>query len=552
MEHSILHALLLTGLITALGGPIAVLWLILPADRAFGANAGGERFTDSLLLCAARWTCYGAIAAALATFIDFFVQVAELKGQTVFGGADPAIVIKFATVTIVGRFCLTRMVLLILTAGSTFIRGRRHWWLVAALAWSSVIASSFVSHAAAQPQHRAVAITAQILHISAAALWMGVLVHLFVVRKLLFSEETPARVAYIAEMVRRFSPVALVMTSLLGITGLLAASRYLWQVGAIFTSAYGITLMVKLALLLPAIYAGFINFKFIRPRLLEIATGGNGGPSAIGGVLSWFSRTLELEVTSGLMVVAVAGILASVSPPAEDGSQRLTSAQTQLLLQPHLPNTDIRGWNLPDDPRGYVDKDMRWAMFTHNWSGIAVCLMALGWLAQSMRGRIGLWGARLSPFLLIPFGLFIGFAGDPELWLLHQVDRWTALTNPILLEHQIGAAILFFIAWLTWRDRKNPEEKRPLGYPLPIVVIIGSLMLLGHAHAITSIPDDLSNLINVEHAIFGAFGIFAGVTRLLQLRGLLPKTAATCAAYAWPCFILGWGLFMAFFYREFV
>jgi len=546
MEHSALHALLLTGLIVALGGPIAMLWLLLPTARTFGIDAERDQFIGAMLRSAARWVSYGALGAMVATFIDFIVQVAEFKNQTVFGGADISTVIRFATHTTVGQLCLARAGLLLLTAGAARLPGRRHWWLVAALAWGAVIVTSLVSHAAAQPGNRTLAIAAQIAHITTAALWMGILLHLFVARRLMFADATIARAAFIAEIVRRFSPIALVTTSLLGLTGIVAAYRYLNTVEALFTSPYGLTLVVKLTLLAPAIYAGFVNFKYIRPKLLEIAA--NKSTDA-PGVLAWFSRTLELEVTAGVLVITVAGILGSVSPPGDDGSQRLNTAQGQIFLVPHKPNTSIAGWDTPDDPRGPTIGDLRYSEFTHNCSGMAVCLLGIAWFVQSMGGRTGLWGGRFAALVLLPFGCFIAIAANPELWLLHLVSPLEIFTNPILLEHQLGALMVFIIAWLTWRDQKNPEEKRPLGYPLPIIMIVGSLLLLGHAHSTSSIPDDLTNLINVQHAIFGAFGLFAGATRLLMLRGLIP---ARIAKYIWPACVIGLGIFMAFFYREVV
>ena len=547
MEHSALHALLLTGLIVALGGPLAVLWLLLPAARKFGIDPGGDGFVRSMLQSAARWIIYGALGATLATFIDFFVQVAEFKNQTVFGGADLATVYRFATHTTVGTLCLARAGLLLLTACVARLPGRRHWWLIAGLAWGAVIATSLVSHAAAQPGNRTVAIAAQIAHITTAAIWMGVLLHLFVARKLMLADATGGRVAFIAEIVRRFSPIALATTSLLGFTGVLAAYRYLTTMGALFTSAYGLTLVVKLVLIVPAIYAGYVNFKRIRPKLLAIAADKAADASGAGGLLAWFSKTLELEITAGVLVITVAGILGSVSPPGDDGSQLLTAAQQHVFLVPHKPYMSMAGWDVPDDPRGPTVEDLRYSEFTHNCSGMAVCLLGIAWLAQSVRGRIGLWGGRLSALILIPFGCFIALVANPELWLLHIYSPLEIFTNPILLEHQLGALMVFIIAWLTWRDQKNPEEKRPLGYPLPIIMIAGSLLLLGHAHTTSAIPDDLTNLINVQHAIFGAFGLFAGTTRYLILRGLVPTPVAR---YVWPSCVIGLGIFMAFFYRE--
>ena len=92
-------------------------------------------------------------------------------------------------------------------------------------------------------------------------------------------------------------------------------------------------------------------------------------------------------------------------------------------------------------------------------------------------------------------------------------------------------------------------EMRPLGYALPLLIIAGSLMLLGHAHSSLGISEQLSSLINMQHAIIGSFGLIAGTTRWLQVRGLPGRAAFR---YVWPSAIVLLGLFMAFFYRELV
>ena len=75
-------------------------------------------------------------------------------------------------------------------------------------------------------------------------------------------------------------------------------------------------------------------------------------------------------------------------------------------------------------------------------------------------------------------------------------------------------------------------------------------MLLGHAHTLAAaVSDDLTNLINVQHAIMGGLGLFAGAVRLFVLRGLVRTPLAT---FLWPGCVVGVGLFMAFFYREVV
>ena len=72
---------------------------------------------------------------------------------------------------------------------------------------------------------------------------------------------------------------------------------------------------------------------------------------------------------------------------------------------------------------------------------------------------------------------------------------------------------------------------------------------MGHAHSTFTASEKLGNLINVQHAIFGMFGLFAGTIRWLDLRGLFP---GRIARMAWPSLVIGLALFMTFFYREVV
>ena len=78
-------------------------------------------------------------------------------------------------------------------------------------------------------------------------------------------------------------------------------------------------------------------------------------------------------------------------------------------------------------------------------------------------------------------------------------------------------------------------------------MIVGSLLLLGHAHSTLTVTEEINNLINVQHAIMGACGLFGGTLRLMQLRGLIP---ARVASFAWPACVIALGIFLAFFYRE--
>lgn len=609
MEHATLHALQLVGLLLALGGPLLVLGLLRPACRTVGPGIAQARFAAALEQNVARWVRYGALAAALAALGDCFIQSAELEGKTLFNGVSLALVARFATHTIVGQLGLARAGTLLLAALT--MRGTKpwRWWPVLWLSASAVVWASLVSHAAAQPTARLAAIAIQALHLCAGTVWLGVLLHLVAARRLLQSEAGCKALALIAEMVRRFSPCATAAVTLLFCSGLLAVYRLVGEPAALLSSAYGLTLLLKLMLLMLVLYAGYRNYGTIRPALLRLAQESCGnsiapaipgprgrarcpqrapkaraprGATATGprraedsapcpvavcgmplpeppaerktvrtaarrGWLRAFGRALELEVTAGLLVVTVAGILGSVSPPGRAGIQRLTEVQARALLQPHWPRTSVANPQTFYGAPNRTLSDLRYAEFTHNWSGVAVVMLGLCWLAQSVGGRPGQWAARLWPGLLVLFGLFIAAASDPEVWLLRRVSLWQAAGDPQLLEHQLGAVLVFVLASTAWYYHRRPQGDRLLGYALPGVMVFGSLLLLGHAHSTLNATQDVSNLVNVQHAVFGTFGLLAGMFRWLSLRGLI---RTRWAAWIWPSLVIGLGLFMAVVYRE--
>ena len=551
MEHSALHAIELIGQVIALGGVFFMLGLLRPAERALGAEAGSGEMARVFAVNTTKWVCRGALVAALATALNIFEDVAEARGKTIFSTVDLPLTWLFATGTHVGLLSLARIGTLILMAGLARLPGNFKWWLTGLAGFGAMIFTSLVSHAAAQPVGRVPMEIAQVAHITTAAIWVGVLVQLLAARSSIEGPAGTGGIPLIAQIVRRFSPVALGVTSLLGLSGLLMVFRLLGDIGAVPTSAYGLTFIVKLVMLTPAIYAGAVNFRVIRPKLLSLADKIKMSTPAdvedSGALRRRFGKMLELEVTAGIMVIVVAGIFASVSPPGEEGAYRATSSQMQAMLSPRLPAMNIvnPATFYGADTRGL--DDLQYAEFTHHWSGVMVGLLGLGWLLQSFGGRLAKWAGYCWPLLMVPFAGFVAVASDPEVWLLHKVSFHQVISDPQLLEHQLGAAMILLIMWLGWRDLRQPEGRRPLGYAMPVILIAGGVLLLGHAHSTFTITEGVTNLINLQHAVFGAFILFGGMTRWLSLRDLIPRRTAN---FIWPCMIVGLGVFMAFFYRE--
>ena len=427
MEHSLLHALQLAGIITALGGTFFVLFFLHPArrDPPLAMLAGEwERISAS-------WSFWAASLGALGTIIDIFVQVAEIRGATIYGGVNPEDIFKFATGTVVGQIACAKAMFLICLAGSLKWNGKFRWVCALVLGIAASVTSSLVSHSAALPAHRTAAITAQISHIIMGSAWIGVLIQLFA-GKNFFTGNTPIATAkLLAFILKRFSPIAITALTLIVFSGFYAVWRFLQTPMAALTSPYGLTLSLKLVLLLILLRAGWVNWQIARPAILQITK----DPAELftkkgESIFAQFSRTLELEVTAGLLVITVAGILGGIAPPGEEGLYRLNAQEMSALATPDLPTTRIV------DPAKFVGAnertldDLRYAEFTHNWSGIIVLLLGICWLAESSsRQRIF---SRLWPLLLVPFGFFIAVAADPEIWILRNVSVLQGTPRPAI------------------------------------------------------------------------------------------------------------------------
>jgi uncharacterized membrane protein len=242
--------------------------------------------------------------------------------------------------------------------------------------------------------------------------WAGTLIHLLAARARIERATSPDALALLAGIVSRFSPLALAGAGLLAVSGLTGAWTYLFgSPGAVAASPYGLTLLVKLSLIAPLLAAGFVNYRIVRPALR--ADGGMVAPGATAA-LGRLCRMIELEVTAAVLVVAVAGILGSISPPSPEGEGRLGPAEITAVLTPDLPTTRIV------DPATWTANatrdinDLRYAEFMHNWSGLAVTLLGLAWLLQAGGSRLGRPIGRYWPLALIPFAIFVGIASVPS------------------------------------------------------------------------------------------------------------------------------------------
>ncbi|GAC1654444.1 MAG: hypothetical protein NVS4B3_18440 [Gemmatimonadaceae bacterium] len=172
-------------------------------------------------------------------------------------------------------------------------------WLVAtAGAVLLAFSPAFSGHASAAPKLQALAVLADGFHVLAVSSWLGSLALVLIAGfpaalRLVETERGPM----VAALVNAFSPVALTSAAVAASTGVFAAWLHVGRVPNLWETRYGITLLVKLAILGVVTLTGFYNWRFAKPRL------------GTGDATVHLRRSARVEVAVAMLVLLVTAVL---------------------------------------------------------------------------------------------------------------------------------------------------------------------------------------------------------------------------------------------------
>ncbi len=190
----------------------------------------------------------------------------------------------------------------------------RWWWAGAATGFIVLLTTSLNSHAAAAPEALP-AVSADVLHLLAASLWIGGLVALLLALVWLRRTEGASAALPISRLVGRFSQLASVSLVLLGLSGVYRALVEIGDAANLIDTPYGTTLLIKLALLVPLLALGALNLTLISRRLAKAAATNN--ENLLRSPYQMIRRTVSGEVVLVSAILLVTGILTSL-PPSRD------------------------------------------------------------------------------------------------------------------------------------------------------------------------------------------------------------------------------------------
>jgi copper transport protein len=178
----------------------------------------------------------------------------------------------------------------------------------ALLAAAAVLLIPGIAGHAAQTSPRGISVALDWLHLVTGSVWIGGLVGLLV---LWFSLMGVTRVAGLSTVVPRFSRIALVSVALLLGTGTWATINHMPALNALWLTGYGVTILVKIGLLLVAMALASVNLWRSKPLLVAARV----APEVPTPATKLLRRLVGGEAVLVAAAIFAAALLSSLAPP---------------------------------------------------------------------------------------------------------------------------------------------------------------------------------------------------------------------------------------------
>jgi putative copper resistance protein D len=193
---------------------------------------------------------------------------------------------------------------------------------VGSLAWSGHGAGGLGVEAVVHP-------TADVLHLVAAAAWLGTLVPLALLLHAASGDLNGLGIARVATL--RFSTLGIVSVATLLVTGLVNSWYLVGNIDALTGSDYGRLLIFKIGLFFAMVAVAAVNRLVLTPRIMR----GAAAPRAVRHL----SRNAAIEATLGAMIIGIVGVLGTL-PPASHAHHHVEEAIPSDASFQHIHGED--------------------------------------------------------------------------------------------------------------------------------------------------------------------------------------------------------------------
>jgi len=299
-----------------IGALVLACFALSPRESAYGTSL------DVAAGAAALFTA----ASALTGFLTF-LQVTDVP--LAFDDRFSATAGQFFSQIELGQAWLATT---LIAAGVTVlcfaVRSQTGLVFVTALAVGALVPMALQGHAAGSQGHD-VAITALGLHLVFAAIWLGGLLTIIVLRKQLDGTRINA-------VIGRYSTLALVCFIVVAASGYVSAELRIGSIDRLLTP-YGILVLVKVLALITLGGFGVLQRRFLVERMRRATLAGPGAVGRSAGAWFWWLVVAELAFM-GLASGVAAALARTATPVAQVvATQVATSTPAQILTGELLP-----------------------------------------------------------------------------------------------------------------------------------------------------------------------------------------------------------------------
>ena len=274
------------------------------------AASAGEGPRDAIDRTLARWMLAAAVAALVSALAIVPCIAAEMTGSNA-AAASPATLGEVMLDTDFGWIWCWHCGFAALLAAASVLP-RRLWQSRAATGAALLTLASLglTGHAAMDMGGGPAHAINQMLHLTAAGLWLGGLLPLGLLLRRATRREGAAYVPLARAALPHFSQMGYVAVALLALTGTVNSIMLAGSVEALVATAYGRLLGVKIALFAAMVALALGNRFRLMPRLAQ--------PGPVEAPLGALYRSVLAEQALGAAILAVVAVLGTW-PPANMG-----------------------------------------------------------------------------------------------------------------------------------------------------------------------------------------------------------------------------------------
>jgi len=183
-------------------------------------------------------------------------------------------------------------------------------WLALGSALGLVAAIAWTGHAGSSAGETGdVHLTADVLHLFAAAAWVGGLVSLALLLSVARRHQAFAWASLAREAAQRFSTLGIVSVGTLLVTGIVNAWILVGSFEALLITEYGQLLMLKLVVFALMLVFAAANRFWLTPQLAF-----SSGNEAQLTALRQLTRNSVIEIALGFTIFAIVGVLGTLHP----------------------------------------------------------------------------------------------------------------------------------------------------------------------------------------------------------------------------------------------